>query len=411
MSGALSHNRPHLPASSSAFDLPTSSSPSTIDPDDGLSPFMLHQRRRPSLLNPKLGHLSLEKRHRSPLSTSFKRRSSRRRKSTSNGDDSESDRDSNKMWISDRSTSTSSESSRNATPPQQPEFSLGTATTTGALFGLDSKPVGDMVGARPSTPPRTSNNSGFDGMEIVPRRRLSLPVRLQLRTVCYNVDLPSAHIFLFLFLLHIDCYRSSSPACSASCPNHGRKKTNSSPRHSSRDFSPRTPATPLPPRLHVHRPIGVDTPRRQRTWKKLQFRARTTTMSSAKARYATTTLPPRPSTFRGRGPPPKVSMATIRTHGTLEAPWGRHTWMLIRYALCFPKVYAHNLTRYPQIFSFGSPNMTPNSGPSSWRYTPPSTSSAVRSNKRKRAYTVPFSFSVCLGSCSELLTSVWFYRR
>jgi len=38
-----------------------------------------------------------------------------------------------------------------------------------------------------------------------------------------------------------------------------------------------------------------------------------------------------------------------------------------------------------QIFSFGSPNVTPNSGPSSWRYTPPSTSSAVRSNKRKRA--------------------------
>ena len=47
-----------------------------------------------------------------------------------------------------------------------------------------------------------------------------------------------------------------------------------------------------------------------------------------------------------------------------------------------------------QIFSFGSPNMTPNSGPSSWRYTPPSTSSAVRSNKRKRAYIRPFNFNV-----------------
>jgi len=35
------------------------------------------------------------------------------------------------------------------------------------------------------------------------------------------------------------------------------------------------------------------------------------------------------------------------------------------------------------VFSFGSPNMTPNSGPSSWRYTPPSSSSAVRSGKRK----------------------------
>jgi hypothetical protein len=68
MSGALSHNRLPLPTSTSAFDLPTSSSPSSVNPDDGLSPFMLHQRRRPSLLNPKLGHLSLEKRHtQSPL--------------------------------------------------------------------------------------------------------------------------------------------------------------------------------------------------------------------------------------------------------------------------------------------------------------------------------------------------------
>ena len=40
--------------------------------------------------------------------------------------------------------------------------------------------------------------------------------------------------------------------------------------------------------------------------------------------------------------------------------------------------------------------MMPNSGPASWRYTPPSTSSAVRSNKRKRAYTTPFSFNVDL---------------
>jgi len=179
MSGALEHNRPSLPTSTSAFDLPTSS----INPDDGLSPFMLYQRRRPSLLNPKLGHLSLEKGNRSPLSSSLKLRSSRRRKSTSNGEDSESDRDSNKMWTSDRSASTSSDSSRNATPPQQPESCLTAATVTEASFGLGSKPMGDMIGARPSTPPRTTNNSGFDGMDIVPRRRLSLPVRLRLYAI------------------------------------------------------------------------------------------------------------------------------------------------------------------------------------------------------------------------------------
>ena len=185
MSGALSHNRPPLPTSTSAFDLPTSPSPSSSHPDDGLSPFMLHQRR-PSLLNPKLGHLSLEKPHHSPLSSSFKLRSSRRRKSTSNGEDSESDR----MWTSDRSASTSSESSRNVTPPQQPESNLTAATATAASFGLGSKPVGDMVGARPSTPPRTSSNSGYDNMEIVPRRRLSLPVRLHFRLYAIPPDSP-----------------------------------------------------------------------------------------------------------------------------------------------------------------------------------------------------------------------------
>lgn len=200
MSGALSPSRLTLPTSTSAFDLPTPSSPSSIYPDDGLSPFMLHQRRRPSLLNPKLGHLSLEKRHRSPLSSSFKLRSSSRRKSTSHGEDSESDRDSNKMWISDRSASTSSESSRNATPPQQPEAIPNSATATGAAFGLGSKPVGDMVGARPSTPPRTRSNSVFDGMDVVPRRRLSLPVRSPLATVCSTFDLPERS-FLFPTLL------------------------------------------------------------------------------------------------------------------------------------------------------------------------------------------------------------------
>lgn len=213
MSGTLSHNRLPLPTSTSAFDLPTSPSPPSANQDDGLSPFMLHQRRRPSLLNPKLGHLSLEKRHHSPLSSSFKLRSSRRRKSTSNGEDSESDRDSNKMWISDRSASTSSESSRNATPPQQPESTLGAATATGSLFGLASKPVGDMVGARPSTPPRNPNPS-FDSMDIVPRRRLSLPVRSHNYDYMLPGDSPERSFFSPTPpLLHIDCYRSSSPAC------------------------------------------------------------------------------------------------------------------------------------------------------------------------------------------------------
>jgi hypothetical protein len=54
--------------------------------------------------------------------------------------------------------------------------------------------------------------------------------------------------------------------------------------------------------------------------------------------------------------------------------------------LFFPSICAYINPFFPtKVFSFGSPGMTPNSGPPSWRYTPPSTSSAVRSNKRKRA--------------------------
>ena len=69
-----------------------------------------------------------------------------------------------------------------------------------------------------------------------------------------------------------------------------------------------------------------------------------------------------------------------------------------------PSICAYTNPFYDfQVFSFGSPNVTPNSGPSSWRYTPPSTSSAVRSNKRKRAYIAPFSFNFDSGCCSGCL--------
>ena len=143
-------------------------------------------------------------------------------------------------------------------------------------------------------------------------------------TVCSTLISPRAHF-------HIDCYRSSSPACSASCPNHGRKTTRSSPKPSSRDSSLRIPATPSLPRPHVPRPIGVGTPKKQGRKKTSQFRAMTTTtMSFARAPCLTITPPPRPSTFRGGGPPPKVTTATISTCGTQEAPSGRHTWTSIR---------------------------------------------------------------------------------
>lgn len=332
MSGTLSQNRLTLPTSSSAFDLPTSSSPPSIEPDDGLSPFMLHQRRRPSLLNPKLGHLSLEKRHHSPLSSSFKLRSSRRRKSTSNGEDSESDRDSNKMWISDRSASTSSESSRNATPPQQPESNLSTATATGALFGLGSKPVGDTVSVRPSTPPRTSNNSGFDSMDVVPRRRLSLPIKFP----------------RVLSLL------------SESRPEENELKSEAQFQRllASVAGNPLTPKTPRAPSDRGKYPeeagddeeIAVQSDDDDELCEGSVFNYNATTEAINISRRGT----------------PAQSI-----NGDEMYLWGPVSPVGSSYMDVDP------------VFSFGSPNVTPSSGPSSWRYTPPSTSSAVRSNKRK----------------------------
>ncbi|EIW63953.1 uncharacterized protein TRAVEDRAFT_111403 [Trametes versicolor FP-101664 SS1] len=145
--------RPSLPTSTSDFALP--SSPSTSLPttsSDDLSPFML-RLRRPSLLGPRPGGLSLsaEARLHSPLVTSFTRRHS----SNGTGDDSESDRD--KM-------STDSDSG-NATP---------------LLPGpsIDSESDTSMKTNRPRTPPRlasaSSSSSGIDeqmsGMRLPPRR-------------------------------------------------------------------------------------------------------------------------------------------------------------------------------------------------------------------------------------------------
>ncbi|KAF9645434.1 hypothetical protein BDM02DRAFT_564469 [Thelephora ganbajun] len=333
MSGALSHNRLPLPTSSSAFDLPAPSSPSSLNPDDGLSPFMLHQRRRPSLLNPKLGHLSLDKRHHSPLSSSFKLRSSRRRKSTSNGEDSESDRDSNKMWISDRSASTSSESSRNATPPQQPESGLTTTTATGPSFGLGSKPVEDMVGARPSTPPRTSNNSGFDGMEIVPRRRLSLPIKFP----------------RVLSLL------------SESRPEENELKSEAQFQRllASYTGNPLTPKTPRAPSDRGRYPEEAED--EEEALAQSEDDDDELGEGSVFDYNATTEA----VNISRRGTPAQS------INGDDPYSWNPGSPVGSSYMDVDP------------VFSFGSPNVTPTSGPSSWRYTPPSTSSAVRSNKRK----------------------------
>lgn len=149
-----------------------------------------------------------------------------------------------------------------------------------------------------------------------------------------------------------DCYRSSSPACSASCQSHGRKRTNSNLRHSFSGFSLRIPATPSRPRPHVRRPTAVDTPRKREMKRISLFRARTTTTSSAKAQYSITTQPPKLSTSPGEEPPPGVPMATILIRGIPEAPWGRHIWTSTLLVFACPQVYAHTLTHFfPLRFS------------------------------------------------------------
>ncbi|KAI0673698.1 hypothetical protein C8Q78DRAFT_1076679 [Trametes maxima] len=161
--GAMSiSTRPSLPTSSSDFALPSSPSAS-LPPgsSDDLSPFML-RLRRPSLLGPRSGIAqSAEARLHSPLMSSFTRRHS----SNGTGDDSESDRD--KM-------STDSDSG-NATP---------------LLPGpsLDSESDTSMKTSRPRTPPRLASASGSGSIadEQMPMRaqprKLSKPVR-RLRSV------------------------------------------------------------------------------------------------------------------------------------------------------------------------------------------------------------------------------------
>lgn len=114
------------------------------------------------------------------------------------------------------------EGSRNRESP--PDIQLP-ATAIRASFGVRLKPVGDVAGARPSTPPQTSNNLGFDGVEVVSHRRLSLPVRFD--SMIY-IDLPersssppSSHFTC------VDYSRSDLPACSPSYPNRGRKRMTS----------------------------------------------------------------------------------------------------------------------------------------------------------------------------------------
>ena len=91
-----------------------------------------------------------------------------------------------------------------------------------------------------------------------------------------------------------------------------------------------------------------------------------------------------------------------------EVPWGRHMCVnaYLGSTLHPLRVCAYvDLFSHFQVFSFGSLNLTPNSGLGSWRCTLTPTSSAVRSNKRKRAYLVDRTFKLESGRRFSCLCS------
>ncbi|KAJ7897096.1 hypothetical protein B0H14DRAFT_2332729 [Mycena olivaceomarginata] len=148
----ISRQRDPLPASSTDFNLPSSTSTPTLAtayPDD--SSVLFQRFRRPSLLAPKATNFPDSRLH-SPLATSFKGSSHRRRASQSTSSLDEAD-------IFDVSPPSSSE---NPTPPLLPIENTDEVR--------QSKP--------PLTPPRRSLSRGADLSEArLKGRRLSFPLK------------------------------------------------------------------------------------------------------------------------------------------------------------------------------------------------------------------------------------------
>ncbi|KAG6911596.1 hypothetical protein DXG01_011899 [Tephrocybe rancida] len=153
-------SRPSFPTSSTDFALPPSSSVATgssVTLDD--SNLLLQRFRRPSLLAPKASYLSESRLH-SPLASSFTLHSRRRSQSLMFIEEPESDKE--------RMLTDSSGSSENPTPP---------------LNSIETKHEdlkGKATGRLPLTPPRRRSSAAMDVQESfspLPGRRLSFPVR------------------------------------------------------------------------------------------------------------------------------------------------------------------------------------------------------------------------------------------
>ncbi|KAG6821386.1 hypothetical protein H0H93_014183 [Arthromyces matolae] len=153
-------SRPSFATSSSDFALPPSSSVATSSSVTLDEPNLLIQRfRRPSLLVPKSGYLSDSRIH-SPLGSSSTLHS-RRRSQSSHMSFEELESDKDRMQ-----TDSSSASSENLTPPLKPSKS--------------EEPKAKVSSRSPLTPPRRRSSAAMEVQEAIPSlpgRRLSFPVR------------------------------------------------------------------------------------------------------------------------------------------------------------------------------------------------------------------------------------------
>ncbi|KAJ3477249.1 hypothetical protein NLI96_g10593 [Meripilus lineatus] len=185
-------SRPSLPASSTDFALPPSSSSASIhassssnapfpSPSEEINPLLL-RFRRPSLLGPRSNS---EGRLHSPLATSFTLPLSRRYSTSipsEQGEESESDKD--KMWTD----SPPSVDSGTNTPAISDPSSVSASLSNNSTLSVDSD--GNMkVSTRPrspSTPPPKTHTKGSgdpgSSQDVLPStakmRRLSHPIRM-----------------------------------------------------------------------------------------------------------------------------------------------------------------------------------------------------------------------------------------
>ncbi|RDX51865.1 hypothetical protein OH76DRAFT_224771 [Lentinus brumalis] len=317
----MSISRPSLPTSSSEFALPSSPSAS-LPPSasDDLSPFLL-RLRRPSMLGPHGATAPHDSRLHSPLVSSFTRRHS----SGGMGEDSESDRD--KM-------STDSDSG-NATPllpgPQ-----------------IDSESDTSMKTSRPRTPPRmVSASSSSSGNED------ATPVRAHHRKLSHSVRVP--RILALVSESHTQ-------------ENEVRSEAQFQRMLASFSDSPTNPRTPrgASDRGRYPEEAGHDEPQREATPSDDEELDDSVPFAYAESAAATKPVTPAQSINGDELSMLDSPLGVAMDVDMVNAP----------NAYLFRKPIAHAGREQPSS-AVSSPIIP------SWRYTPPPTTSAVRSNKRK----------------------------